>query len=110
MKWFLPILFIGYYSTVSLFMHVHIEHGTTIVHAHPFKTAPDGTCHHHARLAEIQLFHLLSSIYAADGAVHPLQINYFAYQTAEIAVSPFSSDYVIPVKGNSLLRAPPFMV
>ena len=52
-KWLLPVLFISYYSSVSLFTHVHVEHGTTIVHAHPFKKTADGTCHHHASLAEI---------------------------------------------------------
>ena len=28
--------FIAYYSCITLFIHVHIEHGTTIVHSHPF--------------------------------------------------------------------------
>lgn len=65
-KWLLPVLFIAYYSSVSLFTHVHVEHGTTIVHAHPFKKTADGTCHHHTSLAEIQLFHMLSSI-SRDG-------------------------------------------
>lgn len=41
-KWLLPVLFIAYYSSVSLFTHVHVEHGTTIVHAHPFKKTADG--------------------------------------------------------------------
>ena len=63
-KWLLPVLFIAYYSSVSLFTHVHVEHGTTIVHAHPFKKTADGTCHHHTSLAEIQLFHML---YSRDG-------------------------------------------
>ena len=42
-KWLLPVLFIAYYSSVSLFTHVHVEHGTTIVHAHPFKKTADGS-------------------------------------------------------------------
>ena len=65
-KWLLPVLFIAYYSSVSLFTHVHVEHGTTIVHAHPFKKTADGTCHHHTSLAEIQLFHY-ALIYSRDG-------------------------------------------
>lgn len=64
-KWLLPVLFIAYYSSVSLFTHVHVEHGTTIVHAHPFKKTADGTCHHHTSLAEIQLLYAL--IYSRDG-------------------------------------------
>ena len=77
-KWLLPVLFIAYYSSVSLFTHVHVEHGTTIVHAHPFKKTADGTCHHHASLAEIQLFHMLSSIHVMDGAIHPLRLQFYS--------------------------------
>lgn len=36
LKWLLPVIFIAYYSSITLFIHVHIEHGTTIVHSHPF--------------------------------------------------------------------------
>ena len=39
LKWLLPVIFIAYYSCITLFIHVHIEHGTTIVHSHPFGTA-----------------------------------------------------------------------
>ena len=35
LKWLLPVIFIAYYSCITLFIHVHIEHGTTIVHSHP---------------------------------------------------------------------------
>ena len=77
-KWLLPVLFIAYYSSVSLFTHVHVEHGTTIVHAHPFKKTADGTCHHHTSLAEIQLFHMLSSIYVMDGAIHLLRLQFYS--------------------------------
>ena len=77
-KWLLPVLFIAYYSSVSLFTHVHVEHGTTIVHAHPFKKTADGTCHHHTSLAEIQLFHMLSSIHVMDGAIHLLRLQFYS--------------------------------
>lgn len=106
-KWLLPVLFITYYSGVSLFTHVHIEHGTTIVHAHPFKKAVDGSCHHHASLAEIQLFHLLSSLHVVDGAIHSLRLQFFAIQIANLSESPVYPDHIALAKGSQYLRAPP---
>ncbi len=58
-KWLLPVIFIAYYSSITLFIHVHIENGTTIVHSHPFGKVNGGAFHHHASLSEIQLFHIL---------------------------------------------------
>lgn len=107
LKWLLPLLFITYYSGVSLFTHVHIENGTTIVHAHPFKKAADGSWHHHSSLAEIQLFHLLSSLHVADGAIHSLRLQFFATQVADLSESLVLPDYVASVEGMYSLRAPP---
>ena len=81
------MLFIAYYGSVSLFTHVHVEQGTTIVHAHPFKKTADGTCHQHGSLAEIQLFHILSSIHLSEEPVYP--------------------SYVAEAVGRRYLRAPP---
>lgn len=106
-KWLLPVLFITYYSGVSLFTHVHVEHGTTIVHAHPFKKTADGTCHHHGSLAEIQLFHLLSSIHAMDGAIHPLHLRFYALRISNLSASPVYPGHVAVVDGQRYLRAPP---
>lgn len=66
-KWLLPVLFIAYYSSVSLFTHVHVEHGTTIVHAHPFKKTADGTCHHHTSLFGGDTVVSYALIYSRDG-------------------------------------------
>lgn len=107
MKWLLPVIFIAYYGSISLFIHVHIEHGTTIVHSHPFDTKSDGACHHHASLSEIQLFHILSTISVEDGAVHALLIDFLSKQIAEIVEYPVYPDYLIPLKGKLSLRAPP---
>ena len=90
LKWLLPVIFIAYYSCITLFIHVHIEHGTTIVHSHPFGKMNGGPCHHHASLSEIQLFHILTTLSVEDGAVHALHL-----------------DYKLPDKGLLSLRAPP---
>lgn len=107
MKWLLPVCFIVYYSSISMFMHAHIEHGTTIVHAHPFKKTSDGTCHHHSSLSEIQLFHLLTTVQVEDGAVHPLQLHFYAQKFFNIVCSPVSPEHLLPVLGKLSLRAPP---
>ncbi|WP_370453470.1 hypothetical protein [Parabacteroides sp. AM08-6] len=107
MKWLLPMLFIAYYSSISVFMHVHVEHGTTIVHAHPFKKAPDGSSHHHASLSEIQLFHLLTTVHVEDGSVHPLQLYFYALPIFNLMEAPVYPEHLCPVPGKFLLRAPP---
>lgn len=107
MKWLLPVLFIAYYSSISLFMHVHIEHGTTIVHSHPFAKTSGGASHHHASLSEIQLFHVLSTISVEDGAVHPFRLQFYAIQITKIIETPVYPDYLVPVQGKLSLRAPP---
>ena len=105
-KWLLPVLFIAYYSSVSLFTHVHVEHGTTIVHAHPFKKTADGTCHHHASLAEIQLFHMLSSIHVMDGAIHPLRLQFYSLKYLIFRVSVYP-DHVTSVGGTAIPAGSP---
>lgn len=109
MKWLLPALFIVYYSSISLFMHVHVEYGTTIVHSHPFKKTADGTCHHHSSLSEIQLFHLLTTVHVEDGAVHSLLLQFYVTPNYKIIENPVYPDHLIPVLGKLSLRAPPFV-
>jgi hypothetical protein len=40
MRYFLLLLFLGYYGSITLFTHIHIANGVAIVHSHPFS---DGT-------------------------------------------------------------------
>ena len=92
MKWLLPALFIVYYSSISLFMHVHVENGTTIVHSHPFERAADGTYHH-----------------VQDGAIHSLLLQIYVTPNYKIIDNPVYPDYLVPVLGKLSLRAPPFV-
>ena len=107
LRFLLPSLFITYYSSVSFFTHVHIEQGTTIVHAHPFDTSKGGAGHQHGSLAEIQLYHQLSTIVAADGAIYPLQLQYKATLVAELSESLVYPTYLQAIAGQLYLRAPP---
>ena len=97
MKWLLPALFIVYYSSISLFMHVHVER------------AADGTYHHHSSLSEIQLFHLLTTVHVQDGAIHSLLLQIYVTPNYKIIDNPVYPDYLVPVLGKLSLRAPPFV-
>ena len=107
MKWLLPMIFIAYYGSITLFIHVHIENGTTIVHSHPFGKVKGGANHHHDSLSEIQLFHILTTISVEEGAVHAFHLDFHAKQIGEIVEIPVYPDYLAPVKGKLSLRAPP---
>jgi len=41
MRCFLLILFLGYYGNITLFTHIHILNGVTIVHSHPFNSGTE---------------------------------------------------------------------
>lgn len=108
-KLLLPALFMVYFGSVSLFTHVHVVNGTTIVHSHPFDKRGGADGHKHGSLAEIQLFNQLSSIYAVDGAIHPLELHFFNGQFQELFIFPVYSDVIASFEGAIYLRAPPFM-
>ena len=106
LKWLLPVIFIAYYSCITLFIHVHIEHGTTIVHSHPYKP---GTEHEHTT-AEFQLIHMLSSIETENPSMWAfVSVILFSYCSRLF----FPSRYFCLISekwGAHGLRAPPVSV
>jgi hypothetical protein len=48
-SYFLLILFLAYYGSITLFNHTHIVNGVTIAHSHPFSSENGETPvkHHH---------------------------------------------------------------
>jgi len=38
--YFLLILFLGYFGSITFFPHTHIVDGVTVVHSHPFRSQP----------------------------------------------------------------------
>jgi len=63
MRYFLLLLFLGYYGSITLFTHTHyIENGVIIVHSHPFSsgTAKNPLNHQHTAKAYV-LIQLLSA-------------------------------------------------
>jgi len=108
MKWMLPVLFTVYYSIITVFTHIHIEDGTLILHAHPFKKTTDGTCHTHASFAEIILFHNLSTIQVEDGAVCSILLENFLPHLSRVVQNPTVESVQKQIIGEPSLRAPPF--
>lgn len=61
MRYFLLILFIGYYGNITLFTHTHIVNGVAIVHSHlyyPFSN--DNSANHKHSTNGFVFIHLLS--------------------------------------------------
>lgn len=106
-KWLLPVLFVAYYSNISIFLHTHFEGDEVVVHAHPFSKSRDGAPHQHKSLAEILLIHNLSVIHASDGAIHTLQLKPFSGELKETMECLLYSEYVSSFSGALFLRAPP---
>lgn len=106
MKWLLPILFIGYTFTVSLFEHTHIIDGVIIIHSHPFKSLPDAASHQHT-VAQLQLFHFLTHFSAPEGAVHPLTLYLAFGLLGLLAVPMYIRNAAWQDKSGFSRRAPP---
>lgn len=62
-KYLLPLLFIGYYGSISFFYHTHhIENGFIIVHSHPYIPGANGSDVGHSHSdAEYTIIQHLSS-------------------------------------------------
>ncbi len=67
MRYFLLILFLGYYGSVTLFNHIHhFENGVTVTHSHPFSSGTDkNPIKHKHTAAEYLLIQLLSAFLVA---------------------------------------------
>lgn len=106
-KWFFPILFIGYFCCVSLFEHAHVVNGVIVVHSHASKNTPFKLPHQHQSNAEIQKFHFLSHFNAPDGAVCTLTIYFAHYFLGNITVPLVLPDYLSLAEATHFLRGPP---
>lgn len=103
MKWFLPILFISYVASITLFTHAHVVNGVTIVHSHPFKK---GGGHTHTA-AELQLIHHLSYVVTTDSGVFSLLFSFVALLLGILLRRPQCISHSIFYRRALSLRAPP---
>ena len=65
LRFTLLILFVSYYSGVTLFYHAHMINGQVIVHSHPYRPSGNGQnsqqTHNHSKAAYV-LIHQLNQI------------------------------------------------
>ena len=61
MRYFLLLLFLGYYGSITLFNHTHIVNGVAIVHSHPYNPfSGKKPINHHHSTNEFIFIHFLS--------------------------------------------------
>lgn len=79
----LLLLFVGYYSSVTLFFHAHLVNGVVVVHSHPFqKSTGNGPTqsHSHSSSALVLIQHLNQLLWesgpAATALPEPVVFNY----------------------------------
>ena len=102
MKWFLPLLFIAYLGSITLFTHSHVVNGVIISHSHPFKGE-----HEHSE-AEAETIFFLSSFFSPS-----FSISYAAAPVLLVllcVLSVLSTEHVKCRNSYKTisLRAPPF--
>ncbi len=103
----LPVLFIYYAASVSLFVHTHVVNGVTIVHSHPYSKNSDGNPAHAHSGTQIELIHQLSTFFAADQIVSSIVIVSFFQLLEVILPFVFCSISKGIAGGLSRLRPPP---
>jgi hypothetical protein len=61
MRYFLLLLFLGYYGSITFFTHTHIVNGVAIVHSHPYNPfSKDKPVNHQHSENEFILIYFLS--------------------------------------------------
>lgn len=103
LKYMFPLLFILYMGSISLFGHLHIVNGVTIVHSHPFG---DQTGHEHST-SEFQLIHILSHIIVAGVIVAFFTLVKPSVVLYTLSIKPRPASYIVFHRGTLSLRAPP---
>jgi hypothetical protein len=106
-RFLLLILFMGYYSSITLFYHAHLVNGEIIVHSHPFSKTKQGPFqpHSHSSAAYVLIQHLMQANWE-NGPDFP--------QIPEPVIAPCENkiSYTSPLIASDLysiaqLRAPP---
>ena len=105
----LLLIFLGYYSGITLFPHTHIVNGITIIHSHPFNSGGGNNSSNLPHSGkELQLIHHLSEFLSTAASISfialiikSLLVDDLVHSTKEGYGEPGGN------RTNSL-RAPPF--
>lgn len=101
MRFFLPLLFITYLGSITLFNHSHVVNGVIIVHSHPFKGS-----HEHTE-AQLETVLFLSSFISSFLSVLITVLTTVFLLC--VLKAPFAERIKqMKVLGGIRLRAPPF--
>lgn len=106
----LLLLYVGYFSAVSIFIHPHIYNNIVYLHSHPYKKSekqlPFDTDHHHSA-SFFYTLNQVSSILSSEGkSLHlkPIIISFSLFEYKDYA---FPQIQLSNFRALSL-RAPPF--
>ena len=103
-RYFLLILFLGYTAGITLFTHLHVVNGISIVHSHPFKKDIQ---HTHTAL-EFELIQMLNHYVSTNPPAAVVVFVFIVLFTFILVTKPISRTYQTPYYGLAGLRAPPF--
>ncbi|MBN2787947.1 MAG: hypothetical protein JXQ69_06435 [Paludibacteraceae bacterium] len=108
MKYLLLVLFLGYYSSITLFQHVHLVEGHYIVHSHFYKSESQNTPvkKHSHPISVLFIIQQLNQINAEEGFLFsPYQQPIFELQSILRPVLDVRACYSTQIYSSS--RAPP---
>ena len=101
---FLLILFLGYTAGITLFTHLHVVNGISIVHSHPFKK----DIHHTHTAVEFELIQMLNHYVSTNPPSAVVVFVFIVLFTFTLVAKPISRISQTPYFGLVGLRAPPF--
>lgn len=68
-RYFLLLLFLGFFASINFFDHTHISDGNIIVHSHPFKHDRNGNPLHSHKDSDYLLIYMLQNYVAIAPAI-----------------------------------------
>ena len=82
----LVALFIGYWSSITFFPHLHIVNGQIVVHSHPYSGTAENPGHSHG-VEQLIVINLLTTLLAVAVIIKTLEKIYrgFTYFFTEIS-------------------------
>lgn len=91
-KLLLPVLFIAYTGSISLFPHTHIVDGCRIVHSHPFQNGHEHEDNEAETIQQLSIFHTdgeilfagIPELYTEVTAVFPVPSETEGYQSSTV--------------------------
>lgn len=107
LRFLLLVLFVSYYSSITLFYHTHLVNGEVIVHSHPFskKNQKPFQSHSHSSSTYIHIQHLMYAVWESSPETPQITepvISFCEYKVGYTLPFIHSSSYTY-----AQLRAPP---